>query len=228
MGDGHNIWLWVYKVVIIVWIVFGLGYLVMILGFITKGITSKKVRIVIAKRLNGIRVTRENLSRDVEYMRRVVNELYLMKVKPVYEDDNNAISASDEWFLDEASRIRLRRTFSFDIPGNSSRVGVEVGLGNSIEVELARRFSEGDLERISKSRTFDNANASESQISPNDLLAHLVASLQGNITHVIEAVNELEAYENEETDEAFGSGDFDEDEEYLEVNPGEPHFIRMT
>jgi hypothetical protein len=107
-------------------------------------------------------------------------------------------------------------------------VGVEVGLGNSIEVELARRFSEGDLERISKSRTFDNANASESQISPNDLLAHLVASLQGNITHVIEAVNELEAYENEETDEAFGSGDFDEDEEYLEVNPGEPHFIRMT
>ena len=46
-----------YKVMLLVWIVFGLGYLVMILGFITSAMRSKKVARLERKLANNIKHT---------------------------------------------------------------------------------------------------------------------------------------------------------------------------
>jgi hypothetical protein len=74
-----------YKVMLLVWIVFGLGYLVMILGFITSAMRSKKVARLERKLANNIKHTQSklwsSLTRDVNHLRRVLNEMYVMTLK---------------------------------------------------------------------------------------------------------------------------------------------------
>lgn len=74
-----------YKVMLLVWIVFGLGYLVMILGFISSAMRSKRVARLERKLAINIKHTHSklwsSLARDVSYLRRVLNEMYVMKLK---------------------------------------------------------------------------------------------------------------------------------------------------
>jgi len=198
--------------VIIIWIVFGLGYLVMILGFITKGITSKKVRVVIGRRLNKIRITKEKLSRDVEYIRKVVNEIYLMKVEPGYDVELTDTSGQYDCYLFEGNTLDLRRTMSINIP--------IIKLEGDVRVRT-RRNSEGDLHRLRKQIRALEEDRDDSTVEAEDVLAQLVSSLKGNISHVIDAVNELNEYEAEEVDEAFGSDEIDEeDDQQPDPKPG--------
>lgn len=79
------LWYNVYKVVLIFWIVFGLGYLVMILGFISRAMRCKKVAYLERKLAQNLKQTHSKIlnefSRDVSYVRRLLNELYLLKFK---------------------------------------------------------------------------------------------------------------------------------------------------
>lgn len=184
MGDGHNIWLWVYKVAIIFWVVFGLAYFVMILGLITKGITSKRVRIALEKKLNRIRANKEKLAKDVEYMRNVVNEMYLSKTAADFlhsSDTHETLEPSIELELE----YQLKRSSSFFIPRDSF-TGV-------VDISLIRSFSESDLDRLSKSAT-----PPKEEEAIDLKFAKLLTSLQGHITAVQDAVNELDAGKNEE------------------------------
>jgi hypothetical protein len=74
-----------YKVMLLVWILFGLGYLVMILGFITSAMRSKKMARIERKLASNIKHTHSKLwstfTRDVNYLRRVLNEMYVMTLK---------------------------------------------------------------------------------------------------------------------------------------------------
>ncbi len=174
MSNGHTIWMWIYKSSIIIWIIFGLGYLIMILGFISKGMTHKKVRVVIEKRLNTIRFTKEKLSRDIDYMRRVVNELYLMKIKPVYDDH---LEAEEELQLQASNSKRtqsqpciktapLRRHYN-SVPQlteaaiadaqNSNSVKFTIGNPSKKPPKLTRRCSDSDLSHIDRDKTFEIA-----------------------------------------------------------------------
>jgi hypothetical protein len=76
-----------YKVMLLVWIVFGLGYLVMILGFITRAMQSKKVAKLEHKLATNIKQTHSKLwnsfTRDVSYLRHVINEMYVMTLKVI-------------------------------------------------------------------------------------------------------------------------------------------------
>lgn len=71
-----------YKIFLIVWLVFGLGYLFMVLSFITDAMRSKRM----AKLSKGMTHTPTKLwhgmVHDMPHLfRRVFNELYLLKVK---------------------------------------------------------------------------------------------------------------------------------------------------
>jgi hypothetical protein len=82
--DSEGLYM-LYKVMLLVWIVFGLGYLVMILGFITSAMRSKKVARLEHKLASNIKQTHSKLwstlTRDVNYLRRVLNEMYVMTIK---------------------------------------------------------------------------------------------------------------------------------------------------
>lgn len=64
---------------------FGLGYLVMILGFISRAMRCKKVAYLERKLAQNLKQTHMKIlnefSRDVSYVRRLLNEMYLLKFK---------------------------------------------------------------------------------------------------------------------------------------------------
>lgn len=234
MGNGHTVWMWIYKSFIVIWITFGLGYLIMvrfylslielklyieesctifqILGFISKGMTHKRVRVVIEKRLNTIRFTKEKLSRDIDYMRRVVNELYLMKIKPVYDDDSES---EEEAFKAKAKRTQSQPNISRPLERRHSSLpqlteirvasssalengGVKFTIGEQPKTtpKLVRRCSDSDLSHIDRDKTF--TSAIRQQVTVDELLVTVVNALSGNVMHeVMDAVEELNEYEQE-------------------------------
>jgi hypothetical protein len=74
-----------YRTFIVLWIVFGLGYLAMILSFITRAMRSSRIRRLeqrVAKRFKSTHARLwHGASRDLRYLRRVLNELYMLKFK---------------------------------------------------------------------------------------------------------------------------------------------------
>jgi hypothetical protein len=82
--DSETLFL-LYKVLLLVWIVFGLGYLVMILGFITRAMRSKRMARLERKLASNIKQTQSKIwssfTRDVSYLRRILNEMYVMTLK---------------------------------------------------------------------------------------------------------------------------------------------------
>ena len=72
---------WFYRLVILTWIVFGLGYLVMVINIITRGFRSKPVVALEKKMAARLRATRIRVLRDALLLRQLVNEIQVMKIK---------------------------------------------------------------------------------------------------------------------------------------------------
>lgn len=74
-----------YKIFLIFWISFGLGYIVMIMTFIARGMRSKKITRLEHKLAMNLKHTQSKIwnefNKEVNYLRRVFNELQLSKVK---------------------------------------------------------------------------------------------------------------------------------------------------
>ena len=74
-----------YKTFLICWISFGLGYIVMIMTFIARGMRSKKIAKFEHKLAMNLKHTQNRIwnefNKEVHYLRRVFNELQLSKVK---------------------------------------------------------------------------------------------------------------------------------------------------
>lgn len=79
------LWYYVYKFLLVFWIMFGLGYLVMILGFISRAMRCKKMARLERKLAQNLKHTHSiilnEFNKDVSYIRRLLNELYLSKYK---------------------------------------------------------------------------------------------------------------------------------------------------
>lgn len=88
----HGPFFILYKAFLIVWIVFGLGYMVMIITFITRGMRSKKIVRLEHKLAMNLKQTQSKIwgefNKEVNYFRRVFNELQLSKVKVSYSVDS--------------------------------------------------------------------------------------------------------------------------------------------
>ncbi|KYM97539.1 Open rectifier potassium channel protein 1, partial [Cyphomyrmex costatus] len=161
-----------YKIFLICWISFGLGYIVMIMTFIARGMRSKKITRLEHKLAMNLKLTQSKIwnefNKEVNYLRRVFNELQLSKVKRVYVDE----------YESEEPPAKFPRSNSFpnlrdltiggyvDIPHPRRRANSEV-----VPVdELTRVVSETDLQRIDKNATF----AAHAIVQPAELLASLV------------------------------------------------------
>ncbi|KAK3916115.1 Open rectifier potassium channel protein 1 [Frankliniella fusca] len=188
-----------YKVFLIVWLVFGLGYLFMVLGFITDAMRSKRM----AKLSKAVKLTQSKLWNGMVHemphlMRRVLNELYLLKVKPVYHDDDDSLcslnmgercsSCPDLFWLDEGYARTPAHPFAVvvGLPGAGNRRASRAAAGSRpralSEVVpgrlLARRRSETELARIDRRATFaDKAPPTDSALDPAELLHEFMNAL---------------------------------------------------
>lgn len=83
--NGSGPFFTMYKIFLICWISFGLGYIVMIMTFIARGMRSKKIMRLEHKLAMNLKLTQSKIwnefNKEVNYLRRVFNELQLSKVK---------------------------------------------------------------------------------------------------------------------------------------------------
>ncbi|XP_069678872.1 open rectifier potassium channel protein 1 isoform X2 [Periplaneta americana] len=170
-GRDSGVLFVLYKALLLVWIVFGLGYLVMLLGFITRAMRSKRMARLEHRLAANLKHTQSklwtSLTRDVAYLRRALNELYVMKLRPVYKDDEAA-----------AFPARTRSSSEPTLGGlPAPGTGVWRRRANSetaASLRLPRVMSDSDLQRIDRDATFKGA---ATLIEPGELLAHVVSSL---------------------------------------------------
>lgn len=74
-------WTWLYRSFIVVWIFFGLGYLVMVINIITRGLRSRPVLTLEKKMASRIRATRRRLAKDAKLLHNLVNEIRILNIK---------------------------------------------------------------------------------------------------------------------------------------------------
>jgi len=173
----------------------------MVLGFISKGLTSKHVKLVLEKQINSFSSRKEKLTRDIEYMRRVVNELYFMKIKPVYAESEDSDVETNK---SESKRtIRRRSSLPANVrygfgPSESTteqfspeqKKNVTSGRHLSVAGIKLRWASESNLQEIDRELTFKKSG--DNEVTPDELL---VAVLEGLTEKVMDAVEELKEYD---------------------------------
>lgn len=79
-----------YQVFVLVWFVFGLSYILMLIGFIARGMQSKKIARLEQQLMDNLKLTHNRLwngvSKDVSYLRRILNEVNIMRFRVNYFD----------------------------------------------------------------------------------------------------------------------------------------------
>ncbi|KAJ8919599.1 hypothetical protein NQ315_002221 [Exocentrus adspersus] len=157
-----------YKVFLLFWVIGGLGYVVMILGFITQGMQSKHVVEIEKMLAENLKKTPQKIRDE---LRHVLQEFLFLRVKPVYKGEFEYIpqmlqrsQSCPDLFLwrkmDSPTMMRKRAMSECYKP-------VPV---------LHRIQSETDLEMIDKELTFKPADAFMQQ---KDLLLKVVDALSG-------------------------------------------------
>ncbi|CAL4059225.1 unnamed protein product [Meganyctiphanes norvegica] len=86
-------WLWLYKFAIFIWITFGLGYLIMIITFITKALGHKKVirmekRLAKALKKHAGKVN-NSMQNDLRRLREIMSAMIVMENKRRQEEEND-------------------------------------------------------------------------------------------------------------------------------------------
>ncbi|XP_055640562.1 open rectifier potassium channel protein 1 isoform X2 [Toxorhynchites rutilus septentrionalis] len=181
-----------YRVFVILWFFAGVGYVFMILGFIAKGLAHEKVQRLEKMLAYNVMETQQRVwngvTKDISYLRKILNEVYMLKFKPVYKEPSDRLilmnigrSAScpdltiyREEAMDLMAVLARKRAFSMTV------TAAELD-AQSQQPALARRSSDSDLCRINREKTF----GVEALVQPAELLAKVVTAL-GNITTVDE------------------------------------------
>ncbi|XP_068970541.1 open rectifier potassium channel protein 1 [Bombus flavifrons] len=175
-SKGSGFFFMLYKTFLICWISFGLGYTVMIMTFIARGMRSKKITRIEHKLAINLKHTQSKIwnefNKEINYLRRAFNELQLSKVKRVYIDEcyyeippskfprSNSFPDLRDLLYGSKEKDKLcnrprRRANSEVVP---------------TEDQITRVVSETDLQRIDKTATF----ATHAMVQPAELLARLV------------------------------------------------------
>ncbi|XP_067011759.2 open rectifier potassium channel protein 1 isoform X2 [Anabrus simplex] len=177
----------VYRIALIVWVVFGLGYLVMLLGFITRAMRSKKMARLEHKLAENLRMTQSKIwngfTKDMAYLRRIINEMYLQKLKPVYRDEDT----HPKEFQRTRSNSEPTLSISSELQFAQGDAGMWRRRANSEVIPERgiaplRVLSESDLCRIDKDATF----ATATMIEPVEFLTRFVTALGGGQEYIEE------------------------------------------
>ncbi|XP_028166118.1 uncharacterized protein LOC114356923 [Ostrinia furnacalis] len=160
-----------YQIFLIVWITFGLGYIVMLLGFITSGMRSERVHRLEQKLSNQFKSTQNRIlqgfTRDIATIRKIINEANLIKLKPVY------VEAAPYLY-----RSASCPNFTFDVEPRVPTFKRKRANSENIQLsakDMLRIQSDTDLLGIDKEKTF----TASAIVKPAELLARVVNVLGG-------------------------------------------------
>ncbi|XP_016978662.1 open rectifier potassium channel protein 1 isoform X1 [Drosophila rhopaloa] len=170
-------WFVVYQIFVIVWFIFSLGYLVMIMTFITRGLQSKKLAHLEQQLSSNLKATQNRIwtgvTKDVGYLRRMLNELYILKVKPVYTDLDIAYTLPRSNSCPDLSMYRVEpapipsRKRAFSVCADLAAAQRDAGI-------LVHASSDTELSKLDREKTFETAEAYR---QTTDLLAKVVSAL---------------------------------------------------
>ncbi|XP_039437335.1 open rectifier potassium channel protein 1 [Culex pipiens pallens] len=187
-----------YQVFIILWFFAGVGYVFMVLGFIAKGLAHKKVQRLEKLLAVNVKETQQRVwngvTKDISYLRKILNEVYMLKFKPVYQEPEDRLASSlhitrsdscpelsmyREQDVDPIGLDRKRACsmITMDDAGPNRRTKSTASIPGS----LGRRLSDSDLNRINREKTF----GVQALVQPAELLARVVTAL-GNISTIEE------------------------------------------
>ncbi|XP_035900150.1 open rectifier potassium channel protein 1 [Anopheles stephensi] len=175
----------VYKIFIIFWFFAGIGYIFMILGFIAKGISHKKIIELEKLVASNLKETQHRVwngvTKDISYLRKILNEVYMLKFKPVYEEPSDRLLSLSKSRSSSCPELSMYRSPELCITrrkrANSESVLVFSEPKSLDSGSLVRRLSDTALNRINREKTF----GVQALVQPAELLARVVTAL-GNIT----------------------------------------------
>ncbi|CAH0561130.1 unnamed protein product [Brassicogethes aeneus] len=162
----NDIWYMTYKIFLLFWVIGGIGYVLMVINFITRGMMSKKIVKLEHIITENIKKTPQRIRQE---LRTLLHEFLLVKVKPVYKGEflyephvlERSQSCPDLSMFDSAESISCVRQRAFS-------VGFR-------EIKPRHSFqSESELDKIDKERTF---RPSDALLKQNHLLLKVVDAL---------------------------------------------------
>ncbi|XP_017480163.1 PREDICTED: open rectifier potassium channel protein 1 [Rhagoletis zephyria] len=169
-------WFVVYEIFVIFWFIFALGYLVMIMGFITRGLQSKKLRRLEQQLSTNIKTTQNRIwtgvTKDVGHLRRILNELYIMRVKPVYTEPDTSQQLYRSNSAPELTMYRAEPPPEFPRKRAFSESYDVVEARGMLEPVHAS--SDTELDKLDKQKSFQDADAF---LQTSELLAKVVNAL---------------------------------------------------
>lgn len=161
-ADGYFV---AYEIFLIAWITFGLGYVVMLLGFITSGLRSEGVHRLEQKLANQFKSTQNRIlqgfTRDVAVIRKIINEANLIKLKPIYVEEAPRLCQSAScpeltFYAEPRDPVYKRKR------ANSENI--------HLSRDMLRIQSDTDLLGIDKEKTF----TASAVVKPAEFLARVV------------------------------------------------------
>lgn len=74
-----------YQAFVMIWFIFGLSYILMLIGFIANGMRSKRIARLESQLAENLKLTHQRIwhgvAKDVGFLRRILNEIHLMRFK---------------------------------------------------------------------------------------------------------------------------------------------------
>ncbi|XP_030381372.1 open rectifier potassium channel protein 1 isoform X2 [Scaptodrosophila lebanonensis] len=153
----------------------------MVMTFITRGLQSKKLAQLEQQLSSNLKATQNRIwtgvTKDVGYLRRLLNELYILKVKPVYTDADFAYTLPRSASCPELSMYRIdpapipsrKRAYSIC----ADLAAAEAARGDGI-TPMVHASSDTELSKFDRTKTFETAEAYR---QTTDLLAKVVNAL---------------------------------------------------
>ncbi|XP_049826156.1 open rectifier potassium channel protein 1 isoform X2 [Aethina tumida] len=155
----HPIWYAIYQAFLIIWVIGGLGYVLMVINFIAQGMKSKKV----LRLEEYIKKTPQRIRHELSTL---LHEFLLIKVKPVYKN---------QWEFEPKPLARTQSCPDISMYRSDDSIyevrkrAFSVVVGN-----LQRNQSDTELEKIDKELTF---RPSDALMQQRNLLLKMVDAL---------------------------------------------------
>ncbi|XP_065088633.1 open rectifier potassium channel protein 1 [Ochlerotatus camptorhynchus] len=184
-----------YQIFIILWFFSGVGYVFMILGFIAKGLAHKKVQRLEKILALNVKATQSRVwngvTRDISYLRKILNEVYMLKFKPVFEEPSDRFASMNLSRSDSCPELSMYREEDVDPVEISRKRAFSMSMmataelrqrtKSTVSIPSIRRLSDSDLSRINRTKTF----GIHALVQPAELLAKVVSAL-ANISTIDE------------------------------------------
>ncbi|XP_066141111.1 open rectifier potassium channel protein 1 isoform X2 [Euwallacea fornicatus] len=134
----------VYQVFLLVWIIGGMGYVFMILSFITDGMRSKRIKQIEHMLSENIKNTPKKIRGE---LRTLLQEMLFMRVKPVYKEEFEYVPS----IITRSQSCPDLTTYKMRSP-NAIRKRAMSECYRAVNIQKVQ--SDTDLDRIDKERTF--------------------------------------------------------------------------